>query len=149
MQTKEMLRIFVEVGPPQEIGDLPEGRRRVIPITGGHFSGSGIDGEILPGGADWQVVRSDGLADIEARYTLRCRDGALIYVNNKGIRHAAPDVVAKLVAGIDVPPETYYFRTAPIFETAAPGLDWMRRHLFVAQGIRRPETVELVVHAVL
>ncbi len=74
----------------QELGDTPLGRRRIIGITGGQFFGERLSGRVLPGGADWQVIRGDGVADLDARYTLETSDGALIYVRNKGIGTARP-----------------------------------------------------------
>jgi len=74
----------VEVGPPMVVGSTPYGQRRIIPIKGGAFAGPRLSGKILPGGADWQVIRTDGAAELEARYTLQTDDGALIYVLNRG-----------------------------------------------------------------
>ena len=83
-------RLFVaeiSLAKPQELGETPQGRRRIIGITGGSFSGAKLSGRVLPGGADWQVIRADGVADLDARYTLETGDGALIYVRNRGYRH--------------------------------------------------------------
>lgn len=96
----------VAVGPPQDLGDVGKGGRRIVPITGGEFSGPQMRGEVLPGGADWQVLRSDGVAELEARYTPRTTDGALIYVRNHALRHGPPDVMAALAAGYAVEPAT-------------------------------------------
>ncbi|MCC6279226.1 MAG: DUF3237 family protein, partial [Saprospiraceae bacterium] len=79
----------------QELGITTYGKRRIIPITGGSFEGPNIKGSIVPGGADWQTVRADGTADLEARYTLKTDDGALIYIQNRGIRHAKPEVLKR------------------------------------------------------
>jgi hypothetical protein len=140
-------RLSVEVGPPVEIGAAPGGLRRIVPILGGVADGPGLCGEVLPGGADFQLIRPDGVAEIEARYTLRTREGALVHVVNRGLRHAAPEDMARLLRGEAVPPERVYFRTAPIFETAAPDLAWLHRRLFVAIGERRPDRVLLDVFA--
>jgi len=94
----------VQVGPPVDVGPVPGGRRRIIPILGGTFEGSGLRGRVLPGGADWQIVRADGLGELDTRYTLETDDGKLIYVQNAGIRHASPEVTAKLMAGQPVDP---------------------------------------------
>src|SRR5512142_3058244 len=116
------LEVRVQVGPPLDVGPLPAGRRRIIPILGGTFEGSGMKGRVLAGGADWQIVRADGLAELDTRYTLETDDGKLIYVQNPGIRHAPPEVTAKLMAGQPVDPSLVYFRSAPRFETSAPEL---------------------------
>src|SRR5687767_8301336 len=103
--------------PPQELGDTPLGRRRIIGIRGGHFSGARLSGRVLAGGADWQVIRTDGVADLEARYTLQTADGALIYVENRGYRHGPKEILERLAAGEPVDPARYYMRTTPRFET--------------------------------
>src|SRR5205085_12459222 len=128
------LELHVQVGPPMEIGEVPRGRRRIIPILGGTFEGSGIRGKVLPGGADWQVVRADGVAELDTRYALQTDSGQLIYIQNAGIRHASPEITARLLAGQDVDPSQVYFRTVPTFETAARELSWLTRSIFIATG---------------
>ena len=105
------------------------------------FEGSGLKGRVLPGGADWQIVRADGLGELDTRYTLETDDGKLIYVQNAGIRHASPEVTAKLMAGQPVDPSLVYFRTVPKFETSAPELAWLMRSIFVGTGERYPADV--------
>jgi hypothetical protein len=131
----------VQVGPPLDLGMIPAGRRRIVPILSGTFEGPGLKGRVLPGGADWQIVRADGLAELDTRYTLETDDGKLIYVQNAGIRHASPEVTAKLMAGQPVDPALVYFRTSAKFETSAPELAWMMRSLFVGTGERYPADV--------
>ena len=138
-----LFRARVALAPVQDLGDTPQGRRRIIAITGGRVEGPRLRGEILPGGADWQVIRPDGVTYVEARYTVKTEDGALVYVQNQGYRHGPPEVVRRLVAGEDVDPALYYFRTTPWFETALPAYDWMNRSVCVASGARRPDCVEL------
>ena len=137
-----LMQIRVTLEPVRDLGDTPLGRRRIIGITGGSFSGR-LSGRVLPGGADWQIVRADGTADLDARYTLETSDGALIYVNNRGYRHGPKDVVARLARGEDVDPALYYMRTTPWFETSAPAYDWLNRIVCVGTGARRPAGVEL------
>ena len=136
------------VAPPILVGRTPLGERRVIPITGGRVSGEAMNGEILPGGADFQLIRPDGVAEIEARYTLKLADGALVYIVNRGLRHAAPEDMARLLRGEPVPPERVYFRTAPVFETASPAHAWLHRSLFLGLGERRPDSVRVAIHAI-
>ena len=124
------------LGAPLEVGPTPLGDRRIIPVTGGTFEGPGISGKVLSGGADWQLLRPDGVAVIDARYTLQTTSGALIYVSNKGLRHGPPEVMARLRAGEAVDPSTYYFRTVPEFEASAPELQWLTRSIFICAGER-------------
>ena len=135
------LELRVQVGPPLDVGPVPGGRRRIIPILSGTFEGSGMKGRVLPGGADWQIVRADGLGELDTRYTLETDDGKVIYVQNAGIRHASLEVTAKLMAGQPVDPSLVYFRTVPKFETSAPELAWLMRSIFVGTGERYPADV--------
>jgi hypothetical protein len=145
---ERLCRATVEIGEPIVVGDTPLGRRRIIPITGGRVEGPRLDGVVLPGGADWQIVRGDGGATLEARYTVRTADGALIYVRNVGVRRGPPDVLARLGRGEPVDPATYYFRTTPRFETGAPRYAWLNDLIAVGSAVRRPEAVILDFYAV-
>ena len=125
------------------IGAVLTGERRIIPITGGHFEGAKLRGEIVPGGADWQIVAADGAAILEARYTLKTDDGALIYVRNLGFRHGPPEVLAAIARGEQVDPSKYYFRATPMFETGDKKYAWLNRIIAVCSGLRAKEEVLL------
>lgn len=131
----------VELGPIMELGQVPRGRRRIIPIVGGTFEGPGIKGRVLNNGADWQIVRADGFAELDTRYALETDKGQIVYIQNAGMRHAPPDVQARLLAGQPVDPNLVYFRTVPTFETSAPELQWLTRSIFVGSGERHPTHV--------
>jgi hypothetical protein len=148
MQLEPLLRAEIRLAPAQELGDAPQGRRRIIPIIGGTFAGDRLSGTVLPGGADWQIVRADGVADLDARYTLETVDGALIYVRNRGYRHGPADVIARLGRGEPVDPALYYMRTTPWFETGDRRYAWLNRLVCVATGARRSASVGLEVFAV-
>ena len=135
------LEARVQLGTPIELGDVTRGRRRIIPIIGGTFEGSGIEGKVLNNGADWQIVRADGFAELDTRYALQTDKGQIIYVQNAGMRHAAPEIMKKLLAGEMVDPKMVYFRTVPTFETSAPELQWLTRSIFVGTGERYPTEV--------
>ncbi len=139
----------VTVDPPLDLGDVAKGGRRIVPITGGDFSGPQIRGKVVPGGADWQVLRSDGVAELEARYTLRTDDGALIYVRNLAFRHGPADVIAALAAGRPVDPARYYFRGATFFETSAARYAWIAKHIIVCTAEREPAGVKLRFYSLL
>jgi Protein of unknown function (DUF3237) len=139
----------VMVAAPLELGDTHLGRRRIIAITGGTVEGPRLFGKVLPGGADWQIIRADGTAELEARYTIAAEDGALISVVNRGFRHGPPEVMRQLLASEQVDPGRYYFRCTPLFETAAPAHQWLTRTVFVASGARHPDRVEVRFYAVL
>jgi hypothetical protein len=145
LNLRPLLKAEITLEEPLELGDTPLGRRRIIGITGGRFSGERLSGRVLAGGADWQVIRADGVADLDARYTLETGDGALIYVRNRGYRHGPPEIIKKLAAGEPVSPNLYYMRTTPSFETGDPRYAWLNRMVCVATGARRPAAVELEV----
>jgi len=140
--------IQAELETITSLGRTPYGERRVIGITGGKVSGPKLSGRILPGGADWQIIRSDGAADIKARYTIETQAGALIMVTSEGLRHGPPDVMEKLRRGDNVDPRHYYFRTVMRFETSDTAVDWLNRILAIARGQREPRAVRLDVYEV-
>ena len=152
LKTEFIYEATITIDQVQELGKTTAGTRRIIPITGGTFDGpgdgSGLSGQVLPGGADWQVVYEDGSAFVEARYTMQTNSGALIYIENKGYRHGPAEVMARLAAGQPTDPDSYYFRTTPVFETSAPDLQWLNRTICVGTGIREPDCVRLMVYAV-
>jgi hypothetical protein len=133
--------IAVEVGTPLDLGQTQNGHRRIIPILGGLVSGPLLNGRILPGGADWQILRPDGAADLDARYTIQTDGGALIYAVNRGLRHGPAEVLQRLNRGEQVDPGSYYFRSGAAFETSAPEYAWMTRSIIVGVGERYPNKV--------
>jgi hypothetical protein len=147
--TRFAFSIRAKVGPIQDLGQTARGHRRVIDILGGEVHGPKLEGEILPGGADWQIVRPDGTIEVVARYTIRSTTGTLIYVQNEGLRVASPEVLARMTGGEPVPMDSYYFRTVPRFETAEPSLKWLERALFVGRAARTPDRVVIGFHEVL
>ena len=140
-QLEFAFEVRAQVADPTVVGETPTGTRRIIDILGGTFEGPGIRGTLLPGGADWQLIQEDGFTDIDARYTLETDSGDLIYVSNIGIRHASPEVMARLNAGETVDQSEIYFRAVPRFEVAAPELQWLMRSIFIATGERYPNGV--------
>ena len=145
-----LYRAAITVAPPQMFGPTPQaaGERRIINITGGEFSGARLKGEVLAGGADWQVIRGDGVAQLEARFTMRTGDGALLYVRNFGFRHGAPEVIARLFSGEFVDPSTYYFRMTPLIETGDARYAWLNSSILVGSGMRTKTHVIYDVYAV-
>jgi hypothetical protein len=143
IELEPLMNVKVTLDPVRDLGDTPLGRRRIIGITGGSFAGPRLSGKVLPGGADWQLIRADGVAYLDARYTLQTADGALVYVNNKGYRHGPPEVIERLARGEEVDPALYYMRATPWFETSAPAYAWLNRTICVATGARRAAAVEL------
>lgn len=133
--------LSVEVDKPQEVGQTHHGVRRLIPILGGQVQGQGWTARVLPGGADFQLIVNERMAELDARYTIETDGGDLIFVQNRAVRTAPPEVMARLVRGEPVPPESVYFRCSPSFETASASLAWITERLFVGTGARHPDRV--------
>jgi hypothetical protein len=148
LSAQPIFTIEAELAPLMNLGKTPIGERRIVGILGGTVRGRKLQGRILPGGADWQIVRADGAADISARYTIETDGGARILVNSDGLRHGPPEVLQALMRGEPVDPASYYFRTAMRFETSDPSVDWMNRILAVARGERLALAVKLDVYEV-
>ena len=141
--------IDVSVGPIRDLGPTPHGRRRIIPILSGTVKGERLEGKVMPGGTDWQYVRSDGILELEARYSIRTKDGTEIAVTNRGLRRSPPDVLERMNRGEAVDPALVYFRTVPTFEAPAGPYDWLNRSVFLATAARLPDKVQIRVFEVL
>jgi hypothetical protein len=149
LSAEPIFRIRCEVADILSLGHTPFGERRIINILGGTVEGPRLNGRILPGGADWQIIRTDGVADLKARYTIETDKGARILVASDGMRHGPPDVIAAIARGEPVDPSLYYFRTATRFETADPGVAWLNKIIAIGRGIREARLVRIDVHEVL
>jgi len=150
MNTRLLLTLQVQVAAPQNVGAVPHGTRRTVPLTGGHFEGSRLRGALLSGGsADWLLLRPDGVLELDFRATLQTHDGALISMRSFGLRHGPPEVIAALGRGEPVDPARYYFRTTPRFQTTHPAYAFLNRLVTVATGDRRAEGPIYTVHEVL
>ena len=138
-----VFEVVATLEKPLIFGQTGIGERRIIGIIGGTVKGPKLNGIVLPGGADWQIVREDGVSEINARYSIKSDDGALIYIEAPGIREASPAVIKRINSGEIVDPSEYYFRTTPRLETSSEKYAWMGRRLFVCKGIRHPDGVEI------
>jgi Protein of unknown function (DUF3237) len=131
-------RLEAALGEPLDLGDVSQGHRRIIPLTGGTFTGPELNGKLLPGvSADWQIVLRDGTTLGDIRYTLQTDDGALLYVQSRGVRHGSTEVLARLGRGDDVDASEYTFRTSTQIETASRDLEWLNKGVFISVGGRR------------
>lgn len=135
-------RLEAALGEPLDLGDTAQGRRRVVALTGGTFTGPELGGRLLPGAsADWQIVLPDGTALADLRYTLETDRGDLLYVQSRGVRHGSAEVLARLARGEAVDAGEYTFRTSTQIETAAADLGWLNKGVFVSVGGRQPAGV--------
>jgi len=135
----KIYRLEATLGQVVDVGDVAQGRRRIVPLTGGTFTGPELNGKLLPGvSADWQIVLSDGTALGDIRYTLQTVGGDLLYVQSRGVRHGSAEVLARLSRGENVDASEYTFRTSTQIETAAADLDWLNKGVFVSVAGRQP-----------
>jgi len=149
IDTEFLFRIVIDVARIVELGETPYGRRRIAEISGGTIEGPRLKGRVAPGGGDWVLVRRDGVTQLDVRLTLETDDGALIYMTYRGARHGPPEVIARVDAGEAVDPSSYYFRTAPFFETSSADYAWLNGIVAVATGERTAGGPVYHVHQVL
>ena len=149
LETKYVFTITANIGAVTSAGEIGSGVRRIIPITGGEVKGEGISGKVCPFGADFQIIRPNELIELEARYAFETDDGAVVYVENKGLRFGPIDLLQKLRRGEPVDPRLIYFRTVPKFETGAAKYRWLMENLFIGSAARHADRVVIDVHQVL
>jgi hypothetical protein len=149
LETKYVFTITAHIGTVTTAGELGHGVRRIIPITGGEVRGAEINGKVCAFGADFQIIRPDELIELEARYAFETDDGAVVYVENRGLRFGPLDLLQKLKRGEPVDPKLIYFRTVPKFETGAEKYRWLMEHLFIGSAARHADRVVIDVHQVL
>ena len=149
LATRYVFRLAIQVGAPIVAGDHGLGIRRVIPILGGEVFGDGIKGTIFPVGADFQIIRPNGFTELEAKYAFELDDGAIVYIENIGIRFGPKELLDRIAKGETVDPASIYFRSVPKFETGSEKYRWLMENLFIGVGARHPDRVELDVHQVL
>ena len=148
LSTRYVFTITVHIGEVTSAGDIGHGVRRIIPVTGGEVRGE-INGKVCAFGADFQIIRPNELIELEAKYAFETDDGAVIYIENRGIRFGPVELLQKLKRGEPVDPKLIYFRTVPKFETGSEKYRWLMENLFIGVGARHPDRVEIAVHQVL
>jgi Protein of unknown function (DUF3237) len=148
IETKYVFTITARIGSVTSAGEIGSGVRRIIPIIGGEVKGE-VNGKVLPFGADFQIIRPNELIELEAKYAFETDDGAIVYVENKGIRFGPVELLRKLKRGEPVDPNLIYFRTVPKFETGHEDYRWLMQHIFLASAARHADRVVIDVHQVL
>jgi len=130
-------RLDAVLGDPLDLGEVSQGRRRIVPQIGVTFEGPDMRGKLLPGvSADWQILLPDGTALGDIRYTLQTDAGDLLYVQSRGVRHCSPEVLERLGRGEDVDASEYTFRTSTQIETASREFAWLNKGVFISVGGR-------------
>src|ERR1700710_2280157 len=149
IETKYVFTLAVRIADVTTAGDIGHCVRRIIPITGGEVRGEKVNGKVLPFGADFQIIRPNELIELEAKYAFETDDGAVVYVENTGIRFGPVELLQKLKRGEPVDPKLIYFRTSPKFETGAEKYRWLMENLFIGSAGRHADRVVIDVHQVL
>ena len=149
LETRYVFTITARIAGVTTAGDIGSGVRRIIPITGGEVKGADISGKVLPFGADFQIIRPNELIELEAKYAFETDDGAVVYVENKGMRFGPLELLQRLKRGEPVDPKLIYFRTVPRFETGHEKYRWLMEHIFVGSAARHADRVVIDVHQVL
>jgi hypothetical protein len=150
LQSRPLFDISITVDTPRELGATPSGARRIVPVTGGSFTGARLRGTVMPdAAADWIIVRANGSVLLDVRLTLKTDDDALIYMTYRGIRHSSPEVAQRLARGEAVDPGEYYFRTTPVFETGSEKYEWLNNIICVAVGERLAREVRYRIFEIL
>ncbi|WP_338695094.1 DUF3237 domain-containing protein [Bradyrhizobium sp. 26S5] len=149
LQTRYVFTITARIAEVTSAGDIGTGVRRIIPIIGGEVRGETVNGKVLSFGADFQIIRPNELIELEAKYAFETDDGAVVYVENKGIRFGPVELLERLKRGEPVDPKLIYFRTVPKFETGAKKYRWLMEHIFIGSAARHADRVVIDVHQVL
>jgi hypothetical protein len=149
LHTRYVFTITAEIAGVTSAGDIGTGERRIIPIIGGEVKGMNVNGTVLPFGADFQMIRPNELIELEAKYAFETDDGAVVYVENRGIRFGPVELLQKLKHGEPVDPALIYFRTVPRFETGSAKYRWLMQSVFVGSAARHADRVVIDVHQVL
>ncbi|MEV1015835.1 DUF3237 domain-containing protein [Micromonospora sp. NPDC049801] len=139
--------VEVRLGALEDHGMTRAGHRRVVPVVGGRVTGL-FEADILPGGADWQVVRPDGAIEIDTRYSARTADGGHVYLRTFGVRSGRAEVLEALLRGDAVEVSEYYFRLGVRLETSVPALAVLEQSVFVASAIREADRVRYTAYRV-
>jgi hypothetical protein len=143
------VRIELDADAPVAVGRTPWRNRRISNISGGVFDGPRLRGRVRASGADWSegsVARDGGIATLlDVRSLWETHDHELIYVSYGGRLVIPKDVVAEFadpeqVANLD--PSRYYFRIAPLVETASDRYGWLNEIVAVAIGRRTAAGVD-------
>ncbi|HWK22321.1 MAG TPA: DUF3237 family protein [Ureibacillus sp.] len=148
METTFLFKAHIKVSNPIEVGNVGTGIRRIIPIIGGTVEGESLNGRIHLGGADYQLIRYDGVTEALAHYVIETNEGIPIYVINKGYRHGPKEIMDKIIRGEQVPDGSYYFKTTPTFETSSDKYSYLNKMIIIGEGIRKPNEVQISFYQV-
>ena len=128
------LSLDVDTKASQTIGRIKKATRLIVPIASGHFSGDKLNGKILPGGADWVLLRDDGVMEIDVRLVLETIESALIYLTYQGRFIASESVMAQMQAGEKISPDEYSLAVTARFESGHPDFLWVNDAIVIATG---------------
>ena len=149
-QLEHVCDLAVTIAAPIEVGLTPAGLRRMIPITGGTVTGPRLNGKVMAGGADFQLILNGGTqAHLDARYVMELDDGSRVFVQNTALRVASLENSQRIMHGQPVDPSAVYFRCQPKLEATTPEWAWLSESQFIGTGRRAPDGVFLSFYRVL
>jgi hypothetical protein len=150
LKSRHLCTLTMTLPPTLELGNTPAGNRRVFTVSSGKFAGERLSGTVLPqASSDLLLVRADGSSQQDVRLILQTGDGALLLMTYRGVRHATPEVNARIAGGETVPPSEYYLRTAPFFETSSPDYAWLNKVVCIGVGERTHDGVTYEIFEIL
>lgn len=149
LKSEFLCELVGDLDDPQPMGMTPKGIRMTYPIRGGTVKGPKLNGEVLDFGADWLVIRQDGVAELDVRAAMRTDDGELIYAYYRGILKIDPEMMGRIQNDEEVDPSAYYFRTTPVFETGSEKYSWLNQIICVGVGKVEKKRVRYYVYQIL
>jgi hypothetical protein len=150
LKSRHLFTLTMKLPPTLDLGDTPAGNRRIFTVSGGEFAGERLRGEVLPqASSDLLLLRTDKSYQQDVRLILRTDDGELVLMTYRGVRHAAPEVDARVAQGELAAPSDYYLRTAPFFETSSSKYAWLNKIVSIGVGERLVDGVKYEVFEIL
>lgn len=128
-----------------QFGPVPQGGNQgYTSVLSGTVTGPKLQGRLVEhSGADYALVRPDGVVELNAHYLLEAEDGTRIYIRNQGYVHG------QLPSGRDGAPIPSQFLCTPYFRVPVGPHDWLNRTVIIGRGIRRPATENEQDHSII
>lgn len=147
LETAHLFDMMVHLNEPIDVGATPKGNRQILVGNEGCFEGERLKGTILPNGADWFLVRPDGIGELDVRVVLQTHDCELIYMQSQGFLKFDPKITKAVFSGT-ADPSDYYFRERTIFETGSENYGWLNSVVAVGTGWYKPGMVGMSIYEI-
>lgn len=147
LETRHIFDMMVHLQAPLDVGGTPKGNRQILIGDRGVFRGERLEGTILPNGADWFLVRPDGVGELDVRVVLRTEDDELIYMRSEGFLKYSSEMAKAVLSGT-ADPADYYFRERTVFETGSQKYGWLNSIVAVGTGWYQPGMVGMSIYEI-